>query len=266
MFVAPIAKELRPRYHGDEVAVGVSLAFALHAIPALLVVVGVLHPLSSLMDDTSSVAQPIIAANVLKLGKPPDPNKLPDRLVPVQHTAPKKDLLASKDPLKAPPDAGPPPPNTPDGAENHVTQKDLFAEDAGKPRPVEGSLEGLEGGLETDPTKVRAGDMYGARLGIFFHDRWQYPSVISQGEANRLCVVFQFNISPRMVIWHVRTDPVKKSGNDLFDDSARTMLLKLLDDRTALPEPPPELSDQFKGRTVNVALSGDLHGDSSRCR
>lgn len=266
MFVAPIAKELRPRYHGDEIAVGVALAFALHAIPALLMVVGVLHPLSSLMDDPNSIAQPVIAANVLKLGKPPDPNKLPDRLVPVQHTAPKKDLLAAKDPLKTPLDAGTPPPDTPDGPENHVTKNDPFAEDAGKTRPEEGSLEGIEGGLETDPTKVHAGDMYAARLGIFFHDRWQYPTVISQGEANRLCVIFQFNLSPRMVLWHVREEPVKKSGNDLFDDSARTMLLKLLDDRTALPEPPPEVADQFKGRTVNVALSGDLHGDSSRCR
>ena len=264
MFVTPISKELRPGYHGDEVAVGVALAFALHAIPALLVVVGVLHPLSSVMDENSSVAQPIIAANVLKLGKPPDPNKLPDRLVPLQHTAPKNDVVA-KDPLKAP-DAGPPPPNTPDGPDNHTTKNDPFAEDAGKIRPEEGRLEGVEGGLETDPSKVRAGDMYATRLSNFFHDRWQYPTVISQGEANRLCVVFQFNISPRMVIWHVRQDPVKKSGNDLFDDSARTMLLKLMDDRTALPEPPPELGDQFKGRTVNVALSGDLHGDSSRCK
>ncbi len=44
-----------------------------------------------------------------------------------------------------------------------------------------------------------------------------------------------------MVIWHVRIAPVKKSGNDLFDDSARSMLQKLLDDRTELPEPPPRL-------------------------
>ena len=108
--------------------------------------------------------------------------------------------------------------------------------------------------------------MYAARLGTFLHDRWQYPTVISQGEANRLCTVFRVNLSPRMVVWHVNTEPVKKSGNELFDDSARSMLMKLLDDHAPLPEPPPEVAEMYKGRTVDIALSGDLHGDQSRCR
>lgn len=262
---ASVHKSLWPKYSGDEVAVGVSLAFALHAVPALLIVIGMIHPLSSGIDDSPVVARPVIAANVLKLGKPLDPTKLPDRLVPVQRTAPKVDRTISPD---APPklnDAGAPPPNTPDGPDNHVTKNDPFAEDAAV-KPAIGSAEGLDSGTETDPSKVRAGDMYAAKLAAFFHERWQYPTVISQGEANRLCVVFQMNIGPRMVVWHVRPEAIRKSGNDLFDDSARSMLLKLLDDRTQLPEPPPEVADQFKGRTVNIALSGDLHGDSSRCQ
>lgn len=260
----------RPHYTGDEIAVGVGVAFALHAIPILLVILNVIHPLSSSGDDVALVAKPVIAANILKLGQPLDPNKLPDRLVPKRNTAPKKEIVASReDPLKKdqPPDAGPPPPNA---AESEQTQKvaknDPFAEDGGKPRPEQGSLEGLDSGTETDPNKVHAGDMYAAKLGAFFHERWQIPTVVSQADAARLCVTFQINISPRMVIWHVRTEPIKKSGNDLFDDSARSMLQKLLDDRTGLPDPPAEVADSFKGRTVNVTLTGDMHGDSSRCR
>ena len=258
----------RPHYTGDEIAIGVGVTFALHALPVLLVVLNVIHPLSSGVDETAVVAKPVIAANVLKLGKPLDPSKLPDRLVPKQNTAPKKEIVASReDPLhKNQPDAGPPPPNA---AESEQTQKvaknDPFAEDAGKARPEIGSAEGLDSGTETDPSKVRAGDMYAARLGAFFNDRWSIPSVISQGESAKLCVVFQINISPRMVIWHVRQEPIKRSGNDLYDDSARTMLQKLLDDRTALPEPPPEVADSFKGKTVQVLLK-DPHGDGSRCR
>ena len=143
---------------------------------------------------------------------------------------------------------------------------DPFAEDAGKTRPEEGSAQGLAEGTETDPNKVKAGDMYAAQLAKYFRDRWTIPSVISQGEANRLCVTFQISIGPRMVIWHVRPEPVKKSSNDLFDDSARSMLQKLLDERAPLPEPPPEVQDSFRGRTVNLLLTGDANGDPSKCK
>ncbi|CAN5130606.1 hypothetical protein BH09MYX1_BH09MYX1_20280 [soil metagenome] len=262
---ASVHKSLWPRYSGDEVAVGVSVAFALHAVPALLIVIGLIHPLSSDINNEREIAKPVIAANVLKLGKPIDPSRLPDRLVPVQRTAPKNETIASRDAVPKPLDAGVPPVNTPDGVDNHVTKNDPFAEDAAA-KPAVGGIDGLDSGTETDPTKVRAGDMYAARLGAFFHERWQYPTVISQGEASKLCVVFQMNVGPRMAVWHVRTDPIRKSGNDLFDDSARSMLLKLLDDHTALPEPPAEVADQYRGRTVNIALAGDLHGDPSRCQ
>ncbi len=260
---------LRPHYTGDEIAIGFGVTFALHALPVLLVLLKVIHPLSGSVDEAALVAKPVIAANVLKLGKPLDPNKLPDRLVPQRNTAPKKEIVASReDPVhKNLPDAGPPPPNAVDSDQtNKVAKNDPFAEDAGRPRQEIGGAEGLDSGTETDPSKVHAGDMYAARLGGFFHERWQIPTVVSQADAARLCVTFQINISPRMVIWHVRTEPIKKSGNDLFDDSARTMLQKLLDDRTGLPDPPAEVADSFKGRTVNVTLTGDMHGDSSRCR
>jgi hypothetical protein len=212
----------------------------------------------------------VIGATLLKLGKPMDPKKLPDRVVPQARTAPKQETVASReDPAKkeAKPDAGPPPPNTQDSdIQKLISKSDPFAEDAGKARPEQGFENGFDSGTETDPNKVKAGDMYGAQLSGFFHDRWQYPTVISQGEANKLCVIMQVALSPRMQVWHVRQEPVKKSGNDLFDDSARSMLQKLLDDRTALPEPPPTVAESFRGRTVQIALSGDLHGDSSRCK
>lgn len=252
---------VRPHYSGDEIAVGIGLAVALHAIPALLFFLKIVHPLEGTADDIE-VAKPVIAANVLKLGHPLDPKLLPDRLVPHQNQAPKKQVIASQDdPLHQKPDAGEPPPNTIDSQQVQHADKNMpFPEDAGRPQQAEGSDAGIEGGLETDPSKVHAGDMYAAKLSTFFHDRWSIPTVISNADASHLCVVYQINVSPRMVIWHVRIEPIKKSGNDLFDDSARSMLQKLLDDRTELPEP-PEVADNFKGRTVNLTLTGDMHGD-----
>jgi hypothetical protein len=271
----PAAKPPRPRfgyrpgYEGDEIAVGIAIAIAIHAVPIALVFLKATFPTIGQPPDEPVVLRPVVAASLLKLGKPLDPSQLPDRLVPHAREAPHHDVVASReDPLKKHDiDAGVTPPNTKESDLTRLIHNSSpFAEDGGKERPEQGFAEGVEGGTETDPNKVHAGDMYAAKLGQFLHDRWQYPSVISQGEANRLCVVYQINLTRFLTIWHLRAAPVKKSGNDLFDDSAREMLQKLMDDKTPFPDPPPEVQDQYRGRTVNVALAGDLHGDSSKCR
>jgi len=246
---------------------GFAVAFAIHALLAGPFIYRAIVPAAAVEDEKPLVGKPVVAATLLKLGKPIDPKKLPDRVVPKARTAPQKDLTASKEDPGKKTDAGAPPPNAlPSDIANLINKSDPFAEDAGKPRQEEGNAAGIDGGTETDPNKVRAGDMYAAKLGLFLHDRWQIPTVISQGEANRLCTVFQVNISPRMAIWHVRAEPIKKSGNELFDDSARTMLMKMPDDHVPLPEPPPDVAEQYKGRTVNIGLTGDMHGDTSKCK
>lgn len=259
----------QPRYTSDEIVLGVVVAAALHVLAVGPFVVKAVFPSAAVEEEQPLVARPVVQATLLKLGTPIDPKRLPDRVVPQQRTAPKKQIVASReDPPVQKKDAGAePPPDTKDSdLANLIKTNDVFAEDAGKTRPEEGHAGGVDGGTETDPSKVKAGDMYAAQLGQFFHDRWTFPSVISVGEARRLCTVFQVNINRNMIIWHVRTQPVKSSGNELFDDSARTMLLKLLDDKTPLPAPPKETDEMYRGRTVQIGLSGDPHGDNSRCK
>lgn len=257
-----------PRYTHDEVLVGIVLGVVLHlAMIGPFVVKAIAPGARSEDEDKPLVARPVVQAALLKLGKPIDPKKLPDRLVPQQRTAPKKQLNASQEDPGKKPDAGaPPPPNAHDSdIANLVNKSDPFAEDAGKRRPEEGHESGIDGGTETDPTKVRAGDMYATQLGQFFGQHFTVPSVISVGDERRLCATFQINVGRNMVIWHVRNEPVKSSGNELFDDAARSMLLKLLDDKTALPTPPKEVDDQYRGRTLGVQVAGK-NGDPSRCK
>jgi hypothetical protein len=261
----------QPRYTADEIVLGVVVAGALHLLAAGPFVARAMWPGAFAPDEEEAprVARPVIQASLLKLGKPLDPRRLPDRFVPQARTAPRKQEIASReDPQKPRKDGGaPPPPNTEDGdLANLVAKTDVFAEDAGKARPEEGHESGVDGGKETDPNRVRPGDLYAAQLGQFFTDRNHVPTIISVGEARRLCVVFELRVGRDMALWHVRQEPVKSSGNPMFDDSARAMLLKLLEDKTPLPNPPKEVDEQYRGRTVQLSVLGDPHGDPSRCK
>jgi hypothetical protein len=267
----------RPRYATDEVVMGLTVALAIHFL-AIGPVVGKALCSSSKggywfcgrfiqpEEEKPLVSRPVVQASLLKLGKPLDPKKLPDRIVPQQRTAPKQQITASHEEPHKKRDAGAPqPPDAKDAdLKNLVAQSDPFAEDAGA-RPEHGHASGVDGGHETDPNKVRAGDMYAAQLGQFFGQRLSVPSVISVGEARRLCAVFQININRNMIVWHVKQSPVRGSGNELFDDAARSMLLKLLDDKAPLPQPPKDVEELYRGRTVHIQIPGDTHGGSSAC-
>ncbi len=258
----------KPHYEADEVVLGLVAAITMHVLFAGPFILRMVLPAKADTKEEPQIARPVVNATLLKLGKPIDPKKLPDRLVPRAKTAPKPDKVAStEDPKHKMPDAGVPPPDAiDDKITRHTDKPDPFPEDAGKDRPTEGHESGIDGGTETDPNKLKAGDAYGALLSKFFADRLQYPSVISQAEARRLCSTIQVRISPQMVVWYLRSDPVRKSGNDLFDDAARTMLQKLLDDHTALPAPPKEVEEMYRGKSLNISITGDLHGDASRCK
>lgn len=258
----------KPRFTSDEIVVGIVTGIAIHLLAIGPFVAKAILPKGDAdAEEAPLVSRPVVQAALLKLGKPIDPSKLPDRIVPQARTAPKPRLNASSEDPQSPKDAGaPPPPDVQDSdLKNLIAKSDPFAEDGGKVRPEEGHESGIDGGTETDPSKVRAGDMYAAQLSGFFAQRLTVPTVISIGEAKRLCVLMQVNIGRNMALWHVREAPIIASGNPLFDDAARSMLLKLLDEKTPLPNPPKEWDEQYRGRTVQLVIQGDPHGDSSRC-
>ncbi|APS00032.1 hypothetical protein [Pajaroellobacter abortibovis] len=127
-----------------------------------------------------------------------------------------------------------------------------------------GIAQGGKGG--GDPNAKKQGDEYSARLSQFFHERWQYPMLISQEQANHLCVIYRITVNQKMQISRVESAPIRKSGHELFDDSALSMLMKLLEGRVALPEPPSSIENLYKGRVIQIVLSGNLQGDTSSCK
>ncbi|MBX3187600.1 MAG: hypothetical protein KF819_11320 [Labilithrix sp.] len=247
-----------PRYAADEITLGVAVAVALHVLViGPFVVKSVLPSASKEEDEKPRVPVPVVQANLLKLGRPVEASKLPDRFVPKKNLAPKKEKVASlDDPAKEKPDAGPPPP--PDAEDSQITQliknSNLVAADAGKQAPAEGHADGTDGGTEMDRNKVRQGDRFPGMLSAFLHARWQLPSVISVGEASKLCVPVSIATTRDMKVWNVSVNG--SSGNQVFDDSARSMLFRVRDSGAQLPEPPPEEAERYRQRSIPLRLCG----------
>lgn len=246
----------QPRYSGDEMALGIVAAVLLHVIVVGPFVVKAVLPQSAAEEEKPRVAAPYVEANLLKLGSPVNPAKLPDRFIPKKNLAPKKEKVASReDPSKNHPDAGPPPP--PDAEDSDIkkliTNSNLTALDAGS-NPAEGHADGVDGGTEMDRSKVRAGLLYPGMLKAFLHQRWQLPSVISVGEARKLCVPISIATTRDMKIWNVSVNGT--SGNQLFDDSARQLLFQLRDSGTQLPMPPEDEAERFRQRSISLSLCG----------
>lgn len=107
---------------------------------------------------------------------------------------------------------------------------------------------------------------YVAEVSGFFAQRLTMPPTLSQAELRRLCVTFQVSVNREMVIWHVKREPIRSSGNETFDEVARASLVRLEEEKTPLPIPAPELDKFLRGRTMNLAILADPHGDSSRCK
>jgi hypothetical protein len=247
-----------PRYARDEIVLGVAVAFSLHVLViGPFVVKSVLPSASKPEDEKPRVPVPYVQANLLKLGRPVDASKLPDRFVPKKNLAPRHEKHASReDPPKDRPDAGPPPP--PDAEDSDLTKliknSNLFSADAGKLPPAEGHADGTDGGTEMDRNKVRQGDRFPAMLSAFLHARWQLPSVISVGEASKLCVPISIATTRDMKIWSVSVNG--SSGNEVFDESARSMLFRVRDSNAQLPEPPPEEAERYRQRSILLRLCG----------
>jgi hypothetical protein len=185
----------------------------------------------------------VVEARFVKLGKPPDPKKIPDRKVPIKATAPPTGVAVSKnmDPPKVQkPDAGRPPPKaTEDVLARLGDRAQAFAEIAEK-REEEGDPQGIQDGTETT---AKAGDLYRGQLVMFFKRGWTIPTTL--GDTSRLTTRARVAITAdRHIGEH---EIVKSSGEALFDQSVEDRFNELRSLGTTLPEPPPEVRSQFAG-------------------
>ena len=198
------------------------------------------------------VEDKVVEARFVKLGKKLDPKLLPNRRPPIKTTAPQPGVAVSKEmdpPKPKKPDAGPPPEKAEENPLLRLGDRaQAFAEIAEK-REEEGDPQGIAEGTETE---ARAGDLYRGQLVAFFKRGWTIPSTL--GDTSKLTTRASFEITSDLKIGDFEI--LKESGNALFDQSVEDRFNELRSLQTTLPEPPPEVRDQFVGSRVDVNFNG----------
>jgi TonB family protein len=216
----------------------------------LLVFLGLAIPVEErqrpLMPDN------VIAAEFVKLGKPLDPKKLPNRKVPPVAKRTPDGVAVSKDAReveqKKPEEKKERPPDTKDSLlDNLVDRTKDFAED------VEYEEEGDPNGLrEGTATEAREGDLYRGQLLLFFQRPWTVPNIVQDLAKKKTTVMVEVARDGRLR----SVELAKSSGDPLYDQSALDAVTALIQSGAVLPEPPPTLRDQFYGATIAVNYDG----------
>jgi hypothetical protein len=196
---------------------------------------------------TTFIEEQVVEATFVRLGEKKDPDKLPDRKVPIKHTAPDDSTVVSKD-------NNPPPPDKPDAGvrpprpeESDLTvigdRAQIFAE-IQKQQELEGDPNGVPEGTDTE---AKAGNIYAGQLSSFFKRGWTVPTTL--GDTSKLVTRVSIEITRDLKIGNFEV--TRSSGEPVYDQSVEDRLNELKSLQTTLPEPPPEVAAQYLGQTID---------------
>jgi outer membrane biosynthesis protein TonB len=194
--------------------------------------------------------QEVIAAEFVKLGKPFDPQKLPQRKVPPVVKRRPDGVVLSKDAKEQPKEEEKkekPKESQESLLDNLVDRAKDFAEDV--VTEEEGDPEGIAEGTAKE---AKLGDIYLGKLTVFFQKGWTVPNVVQDRE--KLTAIASVSISDD---GHLQTVELQTpSGDALFDQSVLDTITALIQANASIPEPPPEIASTYYGRTLAVRFRG----------
>jgi len=192
----------------------------------------------------------IIAAEFVKLGKPFDPTKLPNRKVPPIAKRTPDGVVVSADAKESDPkDKKEDRPKEAQDSllDNLVDRTKEFAEDV--PSEEEGDPNGI---AEGTATTAKAGDIYLGKLMLFFQRPWSVPNVVQNPETKKALVSVQISDDGHLL----RCELNRSSGDPLFDQSGVDAVQSLIDAGAVLPAPPTEVRDAYFGTTITISFDG----------
>jgi outer membrane biosynthesis protein TonB len=216
----------------------------------LLVLLGLAIP----VEDKPRVKLPdnLIAAEFVKLGKPFDPTKLPNRKVPPIAKRKPTGVVVSKDarenPEPKPEEKDKPKDSQESMLDNLVDRTKEFAEDV-EPQEEEGDPQGI---AEGTATTAKAGNLYLGQLVMFFRRGWTIPNLVQNAEDLKATAAIQTSADGKILSVEIQ----QSSGNPLFDQSIIDRVDELIASSASIPEPPPELRDAFYAATLPVRFNG----------
>ena len=198
----------------------------------------------------------VVETRFVKLGRPLDPQRLPDRDVP--QVQPEAAAPTTTEEPQAPATEKPSPSNLPSKEEAAPAADDLLnqlSERAGaladsnqSGAETEGHADGIAEGQELEDLQ----NLYHGKLYAYFRKGWQAPTQISDSDLQKLSCVVDIEISEdaRMQSFKI----ARPSGNEAFDESVQTRMTQALD--AALPSPPDNVAKQFLGQIVSLRFLG----------
>ena len=198
----------------------------------------------------------VVETRFVKLGRPLDPKRLPDRDVPVAQ--PEAASPTTTEEAQAPEAKNVKPAASPTDDDNAPATNDLLnelsksagaiAEDSRAGTETEGHEDGIAEGEELEDLQ----NLYLGKLYSFFRRGWQVPTSISDAVLERLSCVVEVEITENAEVSSFRI--VRPSGNDPFDQSVNTRMAQTVD--ATLPPPPNNVAGEFLGQTISLRFFG----------
>jgi hypothetical protein len=248
----PVSMLDPPALGGDQLVGGLLAVGVAHAGLPLLIVLAASVLAGSEDEPRRYIDEShVVEARFVRKGIKKDPDKLPDRIVPRKSTAPQDAIVVSKNPSEEKPEEPkkPPPEKATDDLLTRFGDRvQDFAELS--ERELEGDPDGIEDGTETE---AQAGDLYRGKLVEFFKRGWTIPTTL--GDTSKLTVTATFEITRALKVGPSRI--LKNSKEPLFDQSVEDRFEQLRSLGSTLPEPPPEVADQFIGKEITVRFHGE---------
>jgi TonB family protein len=241
---------------GPMITLGILATLGAHVLIPLLVMGSqwLMVMLGLAIEDLTPPPTPenVIAAEFVKLGKPFDPTKLPNRKVPPIAKRTPDGVVVSKDAEEKPKpeeEEKEKPPDAQDSLlDNLVDRTKDFAEDV-EPMPEEGDPNGIAEGTATE---ARAGDIYAGQLAIFFQRNWTVPNVVQDTDGKQVTIAVTVGDDGRLRGARLS----KSSGDPYFDQSAIDAVQALVEAGASLPEPPADQLSRYYGTTFGVIFDG----------
>jgi colicin import membrane protein len=193
----------------------------------------------------------VVAAEFVKLGKPFDPRKLPQRKVPpvvkrkvdgVAYTPDAKEQPEKKEEKEKPREF------KESALDNLIDRTKEFAEDVPE-REEEGDPNGLREGTATE---AREGNIYQGQLVLFFRRNFTVNNMVA--DPDKLAAFAGVEVSADGHLLDVSI--VRSSGDPSFDNDVISSVRALMESGATIPEPPPTLAGNYYGKTISVRFSG----------